>query len=198
MTFRVWIHMRKSFFLFFCLPLPLLFLTNAKADLFPIVTKAEEETERDRRGEHGHSQKQSLSVTCLNASQNPYPSLVVRCDFFGRDQKTNDLRILKREEKEIKLAPRESLTLEFSVSTDYTDDYDKVERKQTGSGKNRRTQTKVIEVAGTGEKLAGYVIRVMDKDSNGSVVGEVCDSEMLRKMADNAPIKRPPAVKKKK
>lgn len=171
----------------------------AGAALYPIVVKVEEKSERDRVGEHGRVIRQNLTVTCQNTVQDAFPNLVVRCDFFARDQKSGTLVIVKRDEKPIQLGLKESVDLTFGVVTEYTEDYDKAERKTTGTGKNRKTQTKVIEVKGTGEKYAGYVIRVYAKDDPDKWLGEFSDSEMLRKAADTAMIKaapKPPAKKK--
>lgn len=121
-------------------------------------------TETSGKTHDTKSQSRLLAITLQNMSKVQMDDLVVKYWFFARNEKTNDIHVLKTGERKSSLAPSGKEELESEkVESTYTEKHSEV---SNGKGKGKPT---IKKVEASGDKIAGHAVHVLQA---GKIIAE--------------------------
>ncbi len=151
---------------------------SAWAEASPIRMDVQQRQKTDSKGKSHESKTQmrSLEISLQNLSRLNCDNLVVKYWFFAKGIKDGDTDIFKHGERKTSVAAGKKEVVESeSVSSSYTEDHVEVEKGKSKGGKNATPKVKKVE--GSGDRIVGYGVRVMDGEK---VLAEVFSPQGLK------------------
>ena len=132
-----------------------------------------------------HNQKKQLEIAVSSVSRPAPAGLSVKWYFFGRDEKSERVSVLRSGETKLDLAAGAQTVKSDELKNDYTPEHSVLSRGRGGNGGGGRNgvRASVKKVAGEGDRLIGYGVQVLQA---GKVVAESFDPPSLKK--DVSPI----------
>ena len=132
-----------------------------------------------------HNQKKQLEIAVSSVSRPAPAGLSVKWYFFGRDEKSDRVSVLRSGETKLDLAAGAQTVKSDELKNDYTPEHSVVSRGRGGNGGGGRSggRASVKKVAGEGDRLIGYGVQVLQA---GKVVAESFDPPSLKQ--DVSPI----------
>lgn len=137
-----------------------------------------------------HHQKKQLEITVSSVSRPAPAGLSVKWYFFGRDEKSDRVSVLRSGEAKVDVAAGAQTVKSDELKNDYTPEHSVVSRSRGRNGGGGRSggRTSVKKVAGEGDKLIGYGVQVRQ---SGKVVAETFDPPSLRQDVSVTPATNP-------
>ena len=135
-----------------------------------------------------HNQKKQLEIAVSSVSRPAPAGLSVKWYFFGRDEKSDRVSVLRSGETKLDLAAGAQTVKSEELKNDYTPEHSVVSkgRGRSGNGGGGRSggRTSVKKVAGEGDRLIGYGVQVLQ---GGKVVAESFDPPSLKQDVSATP-----------
>lgn len=135
----------------------------------------------DAKGKSNESKTQvrSLEIALQNLSRQDFPNLQVKYWFFAKGIKDGDTDVFKKGERKASLAAGQKQMVESErVNSSYTEDHVQVEKgKSKGNHAKSNPAATVRKVEGSGDRIVGYGVRLMDGDK---VLAEVFSPQGLK------------------
>ncbi len=157
------------------------FAASVTAQISPIRMEVQQRQKTDAKGKSNESKTQvrSLEIALQNLSRQDYPNLQVKYWFFAKGIKDGDTDVFKKGEKKASLAAGQKQMVESEhVNSSFTEDHFQVEKsKAKGNNGKSNPTTKVKKVEGSGDRIVGYGVRLMDGDK---VLAEVFSPQGLK------------------
>ncbi len=156
---------------------------NSFAQISPVRLDVLQKQKTDSKGAGNASKTQirSLEISLQNLSRQDCPNLQIHYWFFAKGIKDGDIEVFKKGERKASLAAGQKEVIESEqVNSSYTEDHFQVEKsKGKGNGGNSRSNSspKVKKVEGSGDRIVGYGVRVMD---GGKVLTEFFSPQGLK------------------
>ena len=156
---------------------------NSFAQISPVRLDVLQKQKTDSKGAGNASKTQirSLEISLQNLSRQDCPNLEVHYWFFAKGIKDGDIEVFKKGERKASLAAGQKEVIESEqVNSSYTEDHFQVEKsKGKGKGGNSKSNSspKVKKVEGSGDRIVGYGVRVMD---GGKVLTEFFSPQGLK------------------
>lgn len=137
-----------------------------------------------------HNQTKQLAITVSSVSRPAPTGLSAKWYFFGRDEKSDRVRLLRSGETKLDLAAGAQTVKSDELINDYTPEHSVVSRSRGGRGGIGRSggRASVKKVAGEGDKLIGYGVQVLQ---GGKVVAETFDPPSLKQDVSSKPTTNP-------
>lgn len=128
-----------------------------------------------------HNQKKQLAITVSSVSR-PLPTgLSVKWYFFGRDEKSDRVSVLRSGETKLDLTAGAQTVKSDELKNEYTPEHSVVSRSSGrggfGGGGRSSGRVSVKKVTGQGDKLIGYGVQVLQ---GGKVVAEFFEPPSLK------------------
>lgn len=125
-----------------------------------------QKTESKGAGKASKTQIRSLEISLQNLSRQEHPNLQVHYWFFAKGIKDGDIDVFKKGERKASLAAGEKQVIESEqVNSSYTEDHFAMEKgKGKGGGGKSGSSSRAKKVEGSGDRIVGYGVRVMDGD----------------------------------
>ena len=138
-----------------------------------------QKTESKGAGKASKTQIRSLEISLQNLSRQEHPNLQVHYWFFAKGIKDGDIDVFKKGERKASLAAGEKQVIESEqVNSSYTEDHVQVEKgKAKGNHAKSNPAATVRKVEGSGDRIVGYGVRLMDGDK---VLAEVFSPQGLK------------------
>lgn len=156
---------------------------NSFAQISPVRMDVLQKQKTDSKGAGNSSKTQmrSLEISLQNLSRQDCPNLQIHYWFFAKGIKDGDIEVFKKGERKASLAAGEKQVIESEqVNSSYTEDHFQMEKsKGKGKGGNSKSNSspKVKKVEGSGDRIVGYGVRVMD---GGKVLTEFFSPQGLK------------------
>ena len=136
-----------------------------------------------------HNQKKQLEIAVSSVSRPAPAGLSVKWYFFGRDEKSDRVSVLRSGETKLDLAAGAQTVKSDELKNDYTPEHSVVSRGRGGNGGGRSGgRASVKKVAGEGDRLIGYGVQVLQA---GKVVAETFDPPSLKQDVSATPATKP-------
>lgn len=149
------------------------------AQTSPIRMDVQQRQKTDSKGKSRESKTQvrSLEVSLQNLSRVDCDNLVVKYWFFAKGIKDGDTEVFKNGERKTSVAAGKKEVVESEeVRSSYTEDHVQIEKSKGGKG-GKNSTPKAKKVEGSGDRIVGYGVRVMDGEK---VLAEVFSPQGLK------------------
>ena len=167
--------------------LALVFVVSAALPSFAQISPVrldvlqKQKTESKGAGNASKTQIRSLEISLQNLSRQDCPNLEIHYWFFAKGIKDGDIEVFKKGERKASLAPGKKEVIESElIRSSYTEDHFQVEKSKSkgkGSSGKSNSSPKVKKVEGSGDRIVGYGVRVMD---GGKVLTEFFSPQGLK------------------